>query len=237
MKYIYLLALAGFAAGASAGFSQTVSVPITNNSFETPNVTGESSNAGANSHTYQQGAGTSTFVTGWNTVSSGGIFTLINSSSIAGQNGSQHLENFSLGGTQGYNGAGTVSQILTTSFVAGAIYSLTAEADVTSGTVTGDTFFIANSSGVVLASTPITGTTVNTFSTFTVAFASTGLVGDTGQIEVGFTSPSQTTQGNMEIDNFVLSETPALVPEPGSVALAALGGFSLLGCLPRRRMA
>jgi hypothetical protein len=233
MKYTYLLALAGVAVAASTGFSQTP-VSIVNPTFNSP--TAPSPYLGISG-----AAGTNT-LTGW-TVSAGSrIIDLQHPASAtttaaSGQDASQYVEDFEWS-NQGWTGVTTISQVLTTSFVAGTSYSLTADATFlnAANAEVGDTFFIANSSGTVLASTTITGLTSNVWSQFTVPLVSTGLFGDTGAIEIGFSSPNTQTAGQqnfMEIDNFALTATAA--PEPSSIAIAALGGFGLLGLVRRRR--
>lgn len=233
MKYTYLLALAGVAFAASTGFSQT-SVPIVNPTFNSPSAPspylGISGAAGTNT------------LTGWNVSAGSRIIDLQHPASsgttgVSGQDTTQFLEDFEWS-NQGWTGVTNINQVLTTSFVAGTTYILTADATVlnTANAEVGDSFFIANSSGTILQSTTITGLTGNTWSQFTVTLPSTGLIGDTGAIEIGFSSPNTQTAGQqnfMEIDNFAL--TAVATPEPSSIAIAALGGFGLLGLVRRRR--
>jgi hypothetical protein len=238
MKTICLLALAGLAFAASTGFGQT-SIAITNPSFETDS-------APAGSFTFiSGGAGTGT-LTGW-TASSTAQDPIIDlqrpngtgqdgtgATPVAGQDATQIVEIYNLNSFTA--GAGNVHQNLLTSFVAGDTYMLTADAGVKTGQTpqAGDVFFIANSSGSVLESTPITGITPGAFSQFTVTLASDGTFGDTGPIQIGFSSPSSNDGSYMEIDNFALTVTPT-VPEPGPIVIAAFGGFGLLGLARRRR--
>jgi hypothetical protein len=237
MKHPSLIVLASLTAAASAAFSQAP-VPIVNHSFETPDV------SAYGTYTYLglfANSPNPAFVTGWTTVSTGSngsIYSLrYGPSTLTNQSGSQFLEDFSYPGGSAAGG-GEVYQDLTTSFVAGTTYELTAYAgpliNGSNGGETGDSFFIANSSGTVLASAPITGTTSGVLTQFTVPFVSTGLLGDTGTIRIGFSDPGQSAQSDMEIDNFALTAI-APVPEPSSIAIAALGGFGLLGSFVRRR--
>jgi hypothetical protein len=238
MKYTYLLALAGVAVAASAGFGQTP-VPIVNPTFN-------ADTAPTGSYTAVSGPiGTST-LTGWNVVNAGNRIIALQhpgatqSTPVAGQDATQYVEDVYLS-AGGFTGATTINQVLATSFAAGYVYSLTADAAVVSSGPTaqiGDTFFIANSSGTVLASTTITGLTGSAWTQFTVPFTSTGLLGDTGAIVIGYTSPDGQPGGSgppavMDIDNFALTVTA--VPEPGSIAIVTLGAFGLLGSLHRRR--
>jgi hypothetical protein len=235
--YFLVLACGAFAA-ASTGFSQT-SISINNASFESPSVTPPYQGiSGA--------AGTST-LPGWNVSAPSRVIDLQHPGSnqttpVAGQDATQFVEDFYYSPLN-YAGTTNISQVLTTSFAAGYVYSLTADATVLSNAgglptaipEVGDTFFIANSSGTVLASTPITGITDGVWSQFTVPFTSTGLLGDTGQIEIGFASPNGQPAGShdyMDIDNFALT---AVVPEPGSIAIIALGTFAVLHLRRRRR--
>jgi hypothetical protein len=237
MKYPYLLALAGLAVAGSTGLSQT-SVPIFNNSFETP--TGSSTYVGF-------GSNNPAYVTGWTTTNAaGGDNYTVQAGAFAGQDGNQHIEDFAFPGG-GTSGGGSVYQVedgtkstTATSFGIGT-YTLTAYAvPLTNNTgnsyETGDTFYIALASAptVPIASTLITTTTNGPLTAFSVPLDNT-LGTYTGAIVVGFQSPAQTTQGTMEFDNFSL--TFSAVPEPSSIAIAALGSFGLLGCLLRRRLA
>jgi hypothetical protein len=236
MKYTYLLALAGVAVAASTGFGQT-SVPIVNPTFD-------ADTAPAGSYTGVSGPIGSSTLTGWNVIAGNRIIALQHpaatpSTPVAGQDATQYVEDAYV--SPSFTGATTINQVLATSFAAGYVYSLTADAAVVPSGPTaqiGDTFFIANSSGTVLASTTITGLTGSAWTQFTVPFTSTGLLGDTGAIVVGYTSPDGQPGGSgppavMDIDNFALTATA--VPEPGSIAIVTLGGFGLLGSLHRRR--
>jgi hypothetical protein len=242
MKYNYFLALAGVAVAASTGFSQT-SIPIADNSFETP----------APATYIGFGNNNPAYVTGWTTTNASGgddysIKTIGDANGqvpVTGADGSQTLEDFNFPGG-GANGGGSVYQVedgtlstTATSYAAGT-YTLTAFAGsaYSGGTVgpeIGDTFYFALSSAptVPIASTVIVAGANDTLSSFSVQLDNTAGIAS-GPIVVGFQSPGGAAQTNMEIDNFSL--TFAAVPEPGSMAIAAFGGFGLL-CLARRRLA
>jgi hypothetical protein len=235
MKYTYLLALAGVAVAASTGFSQT-SIPVENFSFE---LNAPSTYIGA-----PFGISPNTgYVTGWTTTAAGGgdIYSVITASgAVSGQNGSQVLEDFAYPGG-GANGGGSVYQVedgtdstTATSYAAGT-YTLTALAGSKNTAETGDEFYFALATA---PTTPIAFSTItNTSSTLALTTVTLpNLAGlDTGAIVIGFQSPAQAAQTSEQFDDFTLTFTPVAVPEPSSIAIAALGGFGLLGLVRRRR--
>jgi hypothetical protein len=220
MKQISLIVAACAVLGSATGFGQ--SVIEVNPSFELPAEPSGSATA------IQLGAGSSSAVPGWDIVSTGGFFGIFNdqgnqANAMVNQNGNQYLINGSAPDL-GYSGGGTVSQILSTSFVTGTEYTLFVWVGNVSGQAAqlGDSIFIANSSGTVLSATYLdTAPTDGSLAQFFVPFTSTGLLGDTGPIMIGFTGPAQTTSSIMAIDDFILD---IAVPEPNSLAMAAFGG-------------
>jgi hypothetical protein len=222
MKHISLITAACAVLSSATGFCQDPGVPEVNPSFETP-----AEPAGSTTY-YQTGAGTSTALTGWTTVSTGGVFEILNdqnnpSNALVSQNGNQYLED-QADPDLGYSGAGTVSQLLTTSFVAGEDYDLIFRCGGQGGypAQQGDYVFIANSSGRVLTAANLNGApTDGSMAQVMLLFKSTGTAGDTGPIEIGFAGVAQSVRSTMAVDNLIFYID---VPEPSSMAVALIGG-------------
>jgi hypothetical protein len=219
-------------AGVSTGLGQTP-ITILNPSFETPVNSG--------TVTFQQGAGTSTYGN-WTAAEVTGIASFLgqNSATPGNEDGNQLFEAFSVPAAPQYAGEGTLYQELSTTWLAGASYTLTAYAGNVSGqsTMTGCTFSLDSISGstlTTLATVAISSATTGSLAQYTLNYTATGLEGGNGDIVVAFNSPAQSgSAARMWVDNFALTVTP--VPEPGTLALAAMGGFGML-VLYRRRAA
>ncbi len=219
--------------GSATGFCQIPNVHEVNPSFETPVEPSGSATA------IQEGAGTSTAVPGWTIVSTGAVFAINNdqnnpSNALVNQNGYQYLLDLTVP-DMGYGGGGTVSQILSTSFAAGTLYELSVWAGNWAGNTgnhpaqLGDTIFIANSSGTVLASASLDSAPSNgSMAQFVAYLSSNGTFDDIGPIEIGFTGARQTSTSIMAVDDFELNMLVPL-PEPNSLAMAAFG--SVVGCI------
>jgi hypothetical protein len=228
MKQISLIVAACAVLGSPPGFCQDRTVSVVNPSFELP------AEPSGSDTVVQQGAGNSSAVPGWQIVSTGGLFGIFNdqgnlSNALVNQSGSQYLTDVSAP-DGGYSGGGTVSQILSTSFAAGTEYVLTVWAGNIGGypAQLGDSVFIANSSGTIFSATYLDAAPADgSLTQFVVPFTSTGLFGDTGSIEIGFTGPSQTGRSIMAIDDFQLDKF-VLLPEPNSLTVAVFGSVASL---------
>jgi len=205
--------------GVGTSFSQ-LSLSISNNSFELPSVN--------TTHTYIQltGAGTSTYVTGWTTVSQSGIWSTLNTNHQAlGANvdGAQVVEAFCIP-SGGYTGQGVVYQQLTNSWVPGATYTMTAYAGSGAGNTAyaGTTFSIDSLNGSTL--TQLVSTNISSATgglvPYTATYKSTGTESGNGYVVVAFHSPAQSTSNRHEwIDNFSITQDPAITSPPVSVVV------------------
>ena len=201
--------------GVGSAVGQT-SLYISNPSFEAPAV------GGTDTYLQSQGAATSTYVTGWTTVSQSGVWSTVNPTGITNLDGNQAIEVFCIPGS--YTGQGIIYQELTNTWIKGAQYKLTARAGTSAGNPasTGDTFSIDSLNGSTLAqlaTVSITNTSSG-LANYTVNYTSTGSESGDGHIVVAFHSVAQSgANSRMWIDNFAITYT---TPDPSITAPASL---------------
>jgi len=209
-------------AGVGTSFGQ-LSLNITNNSFEIPASAAQFIYIGG-------GTGSSGYMTGWTTVATeGGYWNTRNTngslngsftSIVTNVDAAQVLEAYNVGGGE----AGYIYQELPNLWVPGATYTMTARAGQPPGgnpPNTNDTFSIdANNAGTLtqLSYTNIANTT-NGLLNYSVTYTATGSeIGD-GHIVVAFHVPHQPSAGGMWIDDFAISQDPAITNSPVSVVV------------------
>ena len=196
------LPLVALLATVTAAFSQTTTLTISNNSFESPGYGGQYTAVSSNS-----------YFPGWSIVNSNaniyGTFVINTAAQgftgTAGT-GTNAVQFYTLPQTGQDSGSAYVYQTLNYNFIAGDTYTLSAAAQATAPSE----IFLSTNSGTtgIVGSTNFQTSAANTLTTFTFNFTAT--LADAGQaITVGFYVPNFAAagQGGDAVDNFVLTQT------------------------------
>jgi hypothetical protein len=201
-------------AGVSTAFGQTTNyLSLINPSFEDPTVSS---------------GGYTTSTPGWSpNAYGGGVAAIINPSTpYINQDGSNVGQMFGNGGSSGF----WFLQDLASSYTVGDTYTFFLNVNDPGGD---DCELVLNIAGVAIeATTPVTTTPSTTLVPYSVSWTAT----QTGTIEVGLRSLGISGYDGIQFDSAVLQDvTPAPAPEPGTFAIAAMGGIGMLTLIRRRK--